>query len=142
MSTGQNPIAVGIYNKLTGAAALTALLANGTASVFEHNAPEGEDPPYVVFNAQSPSVPAYTFGGVAFENTIYQVKGITESHSAAAAGTIADKIDDALTDQALTITGYTHLYCRREQDVDYTELAAGKRFVHRGGLYRVIADPT
>ena len=144
MATGMNALGVAIFTKLTGASALTALLTGGTAGVFESVAPEGEDPPYVVFNVQSPSTPAYTFGAasVKYEDAIFQVKAITEAHSAASAGTIADKIDDALNGATLTITGYTQLLCARVQNIDYPELAAGgKRFNHRGGLYRVMARP-
>ena len=141
MTTSMNPVAVALFNKLTGSAALTALLSAGTASVFENEAPENADLPYVVFNAQSPSVPIQSYGGVKFENAVYQVKGITQGPSAAAAGTIADKIDVALADQALTISGYTHHYCRRMQNIDYPERGpAGIRYNHRGGLYRVIAS--
>ncbi len=144
MPHSMNPVAAAIYTKLTGATALTSLLTGGTASpsVYEILAPEGNDPPYVVFNAQSPSVPRYTLTGVAFENTVYQVKGVTVDHSAAAAGTIAQQIDAALNDQTLTVTGYTHLLCRRIADIDYPELVAGQRYQHRGGLYRVWVDPT
>ena len=143
MATGANPIAAAIYTNLTGASALTTLLNAGTAGVFETLAPEGEDPPYVVYNAQSPSTPVYAFGtAVKWEDAIYQVQAVTEGHTAAAAGTIADKIDDALNGATLTITGYTAMYVARIQTVDYPELAAGgKRFNHRGGLYRILARP-
>ena len=137
MATSMNAVAVGLFNKLTGNSALTTLLANGTASVFEMIAPEGEDPPYVVFQAQAPSTPEHTFAGVAMERALYTIKAVTESHSAAGAGTIADKIDDAIVDQALTVTGYTHLETRRYQNVDYVEVVDGKRFNHRGATYRV-----
>lgn len=143
MATGANPIAAAIFTKLTGASALTTLLNAGTAGVFETLAPQNEDPPYVVFNAQSPSTPQYAFGtAVKWEDAIYQVQAVTEGHTAAAAGTIADKIDDALNGATLTITGYTSMYVARVQTVDYPELAAGgKRFNHRGGLYRILARP-
>lgn len=137
-----NAVATGLFTKLTGSTALTTLLTLGTAGVFQDLAPEGAVPPYVVFNAQSPSTPQHTFGAVAFENTVYQVQGVTQGPSKAAGGTIADKIDLALHDQAVTVTGYTLLKCRRLQDVDYTEVVSGVRYSHRGGLYRLWADPT
>lgn len=141
MSGFMNAADTAVYTKLTGASALTSLLA-GTAHVYKDLAPEGTDPPYVVFQTQSPSVPQHTFGGVAFENALYTVRGVTAGPSAAAAGTIAVQIDAALADQALTISGHTHLVCRRVQDVDYPELAAGgQRYVHRGATYRIVADP-
>lgn len=144
MAGFMNAVDTAIYSKLTAASGLTSLLSGGTASpsVYKDLAPEGTDPPYVVFQAQSPSVPRHTMGGVALENALYTVKGVTLGPSAAAAGTIAAQIDTALADQALTISGHTHLLCRRAQDIDYPELAAGgQRYVHRGAIYRIIADP-
>ena len=138
-----NAIDLALYNKLTGSTALTALTSGGTASpsVYQWLAPENQDPPYVIYNKQA-STPQHTLSGVAFENLLYAVKGVTLGHSAAAAGTIASTIDTVLADQALTITGYTHMYLRRVSDIDYPETAAGgQRYQHRGALYRVFADP-
>ncbi|MCR4340770.1 MAG: DUF3168 domain-containing protein [Gemmatimonadaceae bacterium] len=144
MADTHNPIDLAVYTALTAATALTALLSGGTAdpSVYQWLAPEGADPPYVVYSVQSPSTPVYTFSGVAYENTVYQVKGVTDDHSARAAGTIAAEIDDALADAGLTVSGYTLMRCRRLQNVDFLEVDAGKRFNHRGALYRIEADPT
>lgn len=143
MATSMNPAAAALWTKLTGSTALTTLLSGGTASpsVYENLAPENADPPYVVFNAQSPSVPEWTLSRVGFENAIYQVKGITDDHSAKTAGQIADQIDAALTDQTLTITGYTLLSLRRIANIDFPEIESGKQFNHRGGLYRLRAQP-
>ena len=142
MATSINPIGKALFTKLTGASALTSLLSAGTAGVFEDIAPQNEAPLYVVFNAQAPSTPTYAFGSatVKFEDAIYQVKAVGEGHSAAAAGTAADKIDDALNGATLTITGYTSVQGVRLQNIAYPEIAAGgKRFNHRGALYRVRA---
>ena len=142
MATSINPIGKALFTKLTGTSALTGLLAAGTAGVFEDVVSQNENPPYVVFNAQAPSTPLYAFGSatVKLEDVIYQVKAVAEGHSGAAAGTIADKIDDALNGATLTITGYTSVQIVRLQNISYPEIAAGgKRFNHRGALYRVRA---
>ena len=144
-STFWNAADAAIYAKLTAATALTSLTAGGTASPSIHRilAPEGSDLPYVVFNAQSPSVPVRTLSRVAYENALFQVKGVTLSHSAALAGTIAAEIDAALDGPPLTITGYGHTRCSREQDIDYAEVAAGGQvYQHRGALYRVWSEPS
>lgn len=144
MATGMNAFGAALYSKLSNTAALTSLLSGGTASpsVYEIMAPQSSDPPYVVFQAQAPSTPQRTLsGGTAYENALYTVKGVTESWSAASAGTIADKIDAALDNAALTVTGYTHMTCHRVQNVDYVEVVEGKRFNHRGAVYRLMADP-
>ena len=140
--SAQNEVAVGLYTKLTGNSALTALLASGTAGVYEGHAPQDASLPYVVFNTQSPSVPRYVGNsGTAWEDGVYQVQGVTEGWSRSSAGTIASKIDLALNAQTLTVTGFTNVHLHRIQDVDYPEVLEGKRFNHRGGLYRIRVAP-
>lgn len=134
-----NAVDQAIYGALSADASLVATL--GGTAVYQWLAPEGSDPPYVVYNQQS-GVPAHTFGGVAYENQIYTVKGVTAGPSAALAGTIAQQIDAALADQALTVTGYGLLYLRRDSDLDFAEVKDGVRYHHRGGLYRVLTSPT
>jgi hypothetical protein len=133
-----NVMDVAIYNALAGSTALTTAL--GGTAIFQWLAPENRNPPYVVYNKQA-GTPIHTFGGVAIENDLYTVRGVTIGPSAVAGGTIAKLINDALADRALTITGYTHLYLRRVSDVDYPEVVAGVRFYHRGAMYRAMADP-
>lgn len=132
-----------IFQKLTGTAALTSLLAAGTAGVFQHLAPQGADPPYVVFNKVSRAPTRVSGGGaVGFDTSVYQVKGITVGESAAAGGTIADQIDAALDRASLTVTGHQALSVYRDQDVDYPEPQPGGPVAyHRGALYRIVTDP-
>lgn len=136
-----NAIEKALYAKLSAASALTSLLSGGSASIYSPAAPQGASAPYVVFSKQA-NTPHYTNTGVAYEDALYQVKGIVQSPSGAAAGTIASAIDTALNMQALSITGYTHLLCRRESDVDYPEHVEGQTWQHRGAMYRIWADPS
>lgn len=145
MSGFMNAVQVALYAKLSAASGLTSLLSGGTAdpSIYPGIAPENTDPPYVVYQPQSPSTPVHTMGGVALENALYTVKAVVASREMASAGTIADQIDSALNDQALTVSGHTHLLCRRVQDIDYPETAPGGQVLqHRGAVYRIVADPT
>jgi hypothetical protein len=131
-----------LYTALSGATALTSLLAGGTASpsVFHGVAPQGSTAPYVVFNSQSGSVPVKTFTANAYENALYQVKGITSSRSARAAGTIQQQIDTAIDGPALSFGGHTHMGCERVQEVDYVENGpGGQQYYHRGAIYRLRA---
>lgn len=138
------PVESALYTRLTSGTALGALLAAGTAGIYHRLAPEGQDPPYVVFAKQS-RIPERTIGGggVAYEDAIYLVKGVAESPSALVAGSIAAAIDTLLDNHALTVTGYTTLTCHRDQDVDYVESGPGGQVIqHRGALYRIQVDPT
>lgn len=137
-----NAVSVAMYSKLTAA----NLQSGGTVPVFEWLAPENQDPPYVVFHKQA-NTPRYTMGsassgGTAFENALYMVRAVTVGPSMAQAGTIANLCDAALNLAALSISGYTHLLCRRESDVQYVETRDGQRWNHAGALYRIVADPS
>lgn len=134
-----NSVKRGIVAKLRGDAALTAALSGGTASIYEARATQGADPPYVVYNKQA-GAPRYTMGGSAWESQVYLVKVVTKENSTAQAGSIAERINGVLTDGALTMTGRTQLYLRRESDVEYPEVTDGIRFNHSGALYRVITQ--
>jgi hypothetical protein len=141
--TSMNAAGSAIYAKLAATSALTSLLAAGTASVFETLAPENTDPPYVVFQEQAPSTPQRTLArGIGYENALYTVKVITQSLSMKTAGEIADQIDAALDNATLTMTGYTVMSIHRIQNVSYPEFVEGKRFNHRGAVYRLMCDPT
>ncbi len=133
-----NALDAALYTKLAGGTALTNLL--GGTAIYQYLAPEGTDPPYVIYGRQS-QVPINVLSGVAMENAVYMVKGVTEGPSAVAAGSVAGAIDTLLQDQALTITGYTHLHLRRESSIDYVETENGIRYSHRGATYRILADP-
>lgn len=129
-----------IYTALVSNAPLGALLSSGTA-VYLHLAPDSATPPFVVFGKQA-NTPAHDFAGVAYENALYRVVGVTgPNHSPAYAGSVASAIDSALVDRSLSMSGYTLMYLRRDSDVDYAEVTEGKRWHHRGALYRLMADP-
>ncbi|MCK9628459.1 MAG: DUF3168 domain-containing protein [Bacteroidales bacterium] len=134
-----NAIDAALYTKLAGGTALTNLL--GGTAIYQYLAPENTDAPYVIYQRMS-QIPEYVLSGVAMEDAIYMVKGVTEGPSAVIAGSVASAIDTLLQDQALTITGYAHLYLRRESSVDYTEMTEGVRYSHRGATYRIIGSPS
>lgn len=130
-----------IYSALTANAALGTLLSSGSA-VYLHAAPAGAADPFVVFGKQA-NTPIHDFAGVALENALYRVVGVCdERYSPMHAGSIAAAIDTALVDQNLSVSGFTLTYLRRDSDVDYAEVTDGRRWHHRGALYRLMADPT
>ena len=140
-----NALDSAMYSTLTASTAITALTSGGTAnpSVYHFLAPEGADPPYVIYQTQAPSVPFRTHGyPIVYEDVTITVKAVTEGHSALAAGTIASNIAALLNGSVLSITGHTVLMLRREMDVDFYEvLPGGQRYHHRGGQYRIWAAP-
>ena len=106
--------------------------------VFNTLAPQGTLFPYIIFQLVS-KIDDHTFNG-RFAEAVYMVKAVADSPWPYAASTIDTAIDTALEDTSLTVTGYTHLLCRRTSDFDNVEDLNGKIIHHVGGYYRIIAD--
>ena len=118
---------------------VTAVTNEATGGVFNSIAPEGTEPPYVVFAAMSKvdDYFAYTERG---GSAVYMVKAIDRSPWPKGAGDIDTQIDSVMQDASLSITGHTLLSCRRESDIYLIDDQAGVIYQHIGGLYRINAD--
>jgi hypothetical protein len=133
-----------IYGKLSGDTTLTNLLgtpATGfSKSIYHAQAPAGAGFPFVILNRQS-GVPTETMGDPdALEDDIWLVKGIDRGTTADTAEAIAARVKTLLNDATLTISGATHLYLRRQSDVEYLETTEGVRYSHSGSLYRLVYE--
>jgi hypothetical protein len=129
-----NAFEAALYARLTGASALTALLASPT-SVYNETAPQENSPlDYVVF-ALSAGGPTNRSPRRA-EVLVYLVQGLSVV-GRKRAGEIDDAIDAVLHDAPLTVSGYTNYWLMRETRVRYLETTpAGRSVYHAGGLYR------
>ena len=116
-----------------------AVTNEATGGVFNGIAPQGTEPPFVVFQAMSKVDDYFSYtgrGGAA----IYMIKAIDRSIWPKTAGDIDTQIDSVMQDASLSITGHALLMCRRESDIYLAEDQAGVVYQHIGGLYRIIAD--
>ena len=112
-----------------------------TGGVYNMVAPDGVEPPFVVFQAMSKVDDYYAYserGGAA----VYMVKVIDRSIWPKTAGDIDTQIDSVMQDASLSITGHTLISCRREEDIYLVEDQGGVTYQHVGGLYRILADQT
>ncbi len=125
-----------VYAKLN----VTAVTNVATGGVFNTLAPKGTTAPYVIFQAMS-KVDEHSFNG-RFANAVYMAKAVSKQPWPKEALDVDTQIDTALEDASLSITGYTHLLCRRESDIYLVEDDAGVVWHHIGGLYRILADET
>ena len=134
-----------LYGKMAADVTLVALLgipATGyTKSIYHQFAPEGAGFPYIVFNKESGN-PSYGFGGRALDDELWLIKGVDRpvppSTSTDAVENIASRLDALLTDGAISISGYTQRWLRREMDVEYPEEIDGVAYRHAGAQYRLI----
>ena len=119
-----------VYTYRTNGTATTT----GTLPTYDSLAPQGTNPPYVVFQYAT-GVDGYAFGTVAFESDDYIVKVISDrGYPSAQAHGIYEQVHDALQDAALSISGNQLLRCRRTAPIKYRD-ADG--YWHVGGLYRI-----
>jgi hypothetical protein len=125
-----------IYTLLTADDTLTDLLSSSSA-VYHEQAPKEAAFPLVIFNRQS-GTRIYTFGGEAIRPEVWLVKAVTQSESASTAEAIDARLETLLDDAALSVTGSTLLYLRRDSDVSYPERDGQDFYRHVGGLYRLI----
>jgi hypothetical protein len=135
-----------LYGKLAGDNTLTGILgtpaAGYTQSIYYQEAPAGAGFPFVVISKQS-GVPTEALADPsAYENDVWMIKGVDRGTSADTAESIQARVQTLLNDATLSISGATHLYLRRQSDLDFSEVANGVTYRHSGSLYRLVYDPT
>jgi len=133
-----------IYGKLAGDTTLNNLLgtpATGYAkAIYHQQAPEGANFAFVVFQKQAGN-PTEAFGDPsALETDIWLVKAVDRDTSADTAEAAAARVAVLLNDAALSISGSTLLYLRRQSDIEYPEVTDGVFYQHVGSLYRLVTD--
>lgn len=128
-----DPVRVALYTCLAGDDDLQGLLSGPTA-IFHAKAPQGTEPPYVIFNLMS-GTEVWTFGD-SHERAIWLVKGVCRDGSATAAEEIDARCRELLNRTRLAVAGGT-LTILRESVVSYGEDRDGETWPHRGSLYRV-----
>ena len=133
-----NAVKAALFNALKTDSTITTAL--GGTAIYADLAPQETNPPYVLISKQA-STPRYTFADQ-YEDQVYLVKCVAEGSSMRFAGSVAERIDTVLTDGALTVTGRSQMYLRREADVEFPEVTDGKRFNHSGATYRVQTQST
>lgn len=129
-----NALKTALYTKLTGASALTALLASAT-SVYDGVAPRGASTPYVIFHVQDDRDENSCSDRMLDDDVL--VKGVSTT-SAQQAGNLAAQIDALLHNGTLAVTGWRVFWLRRSTGVDYVETKPdGTNVWHTGGIYRL-----
>lgn len=112
----------------------------GCTGVYRFQAPQGSVEPYVVFQQQA-GTDSYAFSARDARSLVYLVKAVDASTSGLRAAQMAERIDSLLTDKPLSLSGWTNIRLRRESDVEYVEVDAGKTYQHYGALFRVDVRP-
>jgi hypothetical protein len=129
-----------LYAKLSGDATLAALLSGATA-VYHAVAPEEAIYPLVVLHRQG-GRKEETFGGEAWRDAPWLVKGVCQDGTSNPVDRIADRIDTLLDRGTLTIAGCRLVDASHQSDVEYVETVEGRQYRHAGSIYRLRVERT
>lgn len=129
-----------VIMKLQADAELKALLPDG---VWYDTAPQNLKRFVIVSLIEA--IDQSVYGMRAIEQNLYLVKGVGLSTllTTAQSNTAADRIDDLLDGQPLTIPNYTFVDCYRDPNqarirtAPFDQVDASLRWLHAGGFYRV-----
>lgn len=132
-----DPVRNALYDLLTGDTQLTDLLSAPDA-IHHGRAPQGTDPPFVVFHLQD-GRPRWTYDDYTRWD-LWTVKAIDRGMSASTAEDIAARINTLLNDAQLTISDREHLHLRWQSTVSYSEEEAGELWRHEGGVYQLVTS--
>ncbi len=124
-----------LYQKLN-VASVTSLLGGGSASLVHSVAPPSSTYPICVFQKQA-ATSVNRFGGEAFKNQLWVVKGVVRATSSSVAEDIDAAANTRLNFGTLTITGGTLMAMIRQSDVEYVEVDGDQQYRHVGGIYRL-----
>ena len=132
----QNALNTTIYDALTGASALTDLLA-GTTSAYFLQAPDDSPLDYVVWSHQGGGPENVNPSDL--RNIILWIRGY--SGTASAAGSIDSQISTLIDGVALSVSGYTNFWTVRQQAVSLVEnLPDGRQVYTSGAFYQIRLD--
>ena len=121
-----------IFGKLASGTALVGAL--GGTLIFAQQAPDGQAGAYVVFSHQGGGPENLTPREM--RNNVWYVRSWADTPE------LAHRLDglceDLLHATALSVSGWSNFWCKREEDVQLVEnLPSGEKKWMAGGMYRV-----
>lgn len=122
-------------DRLSGAAGSLGTL--GVTGTFRRRKPAGVSAaePYLIFFEQA-DTDVYTLKQRAFQRHPYFIECVDRGSSAQRAQNILARVDALLNDAALSISGRTTMYLRREQTIERDEEVSGVTYQRVGASYQ------
>lgn len=122
-------VAAALYSRLNDDATLGAIVTG----VYRNVAPSTATYPFVLMQFID-SNDEYTLTQRVRSRQRWQVKVIAKGYSAVDAETALNRVDVLLTDQALSVSGKTNWYIRRDSQFEYAQMGEfGVVYQHVGG---------
>lgn len=131
----EKAVRTALYTKLN-TASVTSLLGSGSASIVHAVGTSASSYPLCVFHKQT-GTSVNRFGGEAFKDQLWVVKGVVKATSASVAEDIDAAANALLNFGTLTITGGSFMSMIRESDISYPETTGEIQYRHVGGIYRL-----
>jgi hypothetical protein len=103
------PVQAGVYARLAGYAPLTALLAGGAESVYDH-VPQGSAFPYIVLGTMR-AQPFETQAGGGYD-IVLEVESYSRALGMKEARGLMEAVAGALHDETFPVTGQRLVFCR------------------------------
>ena len=122
----------GIYNLLVGGTALVALLADGTAGIFNGRPEPGEAAPYLIWSVISDQPTNET--GRDERQLLVDIRGVAIKSEEAAL--IGDAIEARLKTE-IDVTGWDTVFQRMESAIAMIEDRDGKPVYHDGARFDI-----
>ena len=136
MSGILSAISTGIYSKLSGATALTSLLASSN-SIYAIKAPKDASYPYIVYSLFYGAPENITPSDL--QNHVYFIRAY--STSALVAGNIHAQVAALLHKGTITVSGFTLIWSALEEEFEGEETNENANTIFmRGGGYRIRLD--
>ena len=133
MASPITPVEDGFYTLLAASSALTTAL--GGTSIYIRDVPTTAAPPFVIIETIRSG--DMNICPHRLRDTLLAVQAVSVI-GAAQAGSLDGLCDAVLHSGTPTITGWTVLHCRRQQDISYRELSQdGREYFRAGGEYSV-----
>lgn len=108
----------------------------GATGVHRSKAPQDATEPFLEYSLTDWS-DAYTLAQRSHETMLYDVVATDVGESAQRAQDLVARVDELLTDQAITVTGRTLLNARRAGGFSLPEEVAGSTYQRIGATFRI-----
>jgi hypothetical protein len=110
-----NAVLGALYTVLAADIGTGGVATLATGGIHDTLAPEGTAPPFLIIQKLAPTPTAWTLTQKATDEALYMVKAYAVSRKDA--GAIVERAETILNDAALSVSGRTLLYCRKERDL-------------------------
>jgi hypothetical protein len=110
-----NAVKVALYARLSGDSGTGGVAALATGGIYDLQGKQDASLPFVTFQKWTPLPTRWTFGVKVSDDALYLIKAYAAD--AKTAGQITERAESILNDYALSVSGKTLMYLRKDSDM-------------------------